>query len=56
MYPTIPPIVLKDVDEMRLLNIKGSDDFETLKQQLFENGLKLSKAVRPIQKLIITEL
>ncbi|TCQ95044.1 AhpC/TSA family protein [Sphingobacterium sp. JUb20] len=56
MYPTIPPIVLKDVDEMRLLTIKGSDDFETLKQQLSENGLKLSKAVRPIQKLIITEL
>lgn len=56
MYPTIPPIVLKDVDEMRLLTIRGSDDFETLKQQLFENGLKLSKAVRPIQKLIITEL
>jgi thiol-disulfide isomerase/thioredoxin len=56
MYPAIPPIVFKDVDEMMLLTMNGSDDFETLKQQLSENGLTLSKAVRPIQKLVITEL
>lgn len=56
MYPTIPPLVLEGVDPEKLVNIKGTDEFNVLKEQFLKNGLDLIKGNRKIQALVISKL
>ena len=55
MHPSIPPLILEEVDPEVLVSIKGSDNFEVLKEQFLKNGLDLLKGSRKIQTLVISK-